>query len=739
MRTHVSTLLAVGMLCLAVGLKWSQMPLLTQMQLATFDSFQRYFPRAYTEQPVRIIDIDNESLEKLGQWPWPRTKIAEMMVRLQQAGTAAVGLDIVFAEPDRTSPQQILPLWGEKAQALRDIATRLPDHDALLADTMREHPVVTGFVMIQEPTVLKPERKAGFSFTGEDPVSSVAQFTGSVVTLPALQQAAAGNGALNSIPDMDGMIRKVPLLLVVEGQLYPSLVSELLRVVQGARSYLVKTVGASSEQAYGQGHGMTHVKIGDFEVPTDAHGALWLHYTAYKPERYVPAWKLFEEGFDAGLVEGHIVLIGTSAAGLKDIRSTPLNPVTSGVEIHAQALEQILAGSFVQRPDWAEGAELLLMGICGLVLIITLTKLGAVWGALLAGMVVTAAIGVSWLGFVRYGLLIDPVYASLAIGMVYLTLSLGRYIATEREKQQVRHAFSHYMSPALVDELAANPQKLKLGGEMKEMTVLFCDIRGFTTISEGLNAEELTGFINRFLTPMTDIILRERGTIDKYMGDAIMAFWNAPLDDEEHALHGCKAALHMFTRLESLNREREEEALRLGTRHIPIHIGAGLNSGEMCVGNMGSDQRFDYSVLGDDVNLASRLEGQSKTYGVDIVLGEKTHDKVPGLATLELDLITVKGKTKPVRIFALLGDETLAQDKGFLAFLETYQHMLAAYRAQQFDKAAAQLQEVRKHYVSLSGKFALEGVLELYEERLKEFQQHPPAKDWDGVYIATSK
>jgi adenylate cyclase len=318
---------------------------------------------------------------------------------------------------------------------------------------------------------------------------------------------------------------------------------------------------------------------------------------------------------------------------------------------------------------------------------------------------------------------------------VYLVGSLQNFLSSEAQRRRVRGAFSRYLSPTLVDELAANPDKLRLGGEMRDMTLLFCDVRGFTTISEQLDPHALTRLVNRFLTPMTNIILERRGCIDKYMGDCVMAFWNAPLDDPEHPRHACDAALAMMKGLEVLNAQFAAHDHDFGHPIPPLAIGIGVNSGMCCVGNMGSDQRFDYSVISDEVNLASRLEGQSKNYGVSIVIGENTQARVPELASVQLDLIRVKGKTRPVRIFALLGDETLAADPSFRELVKVQDGMLAAYRGQRWDEALAALAEGRR----LGAALGLSGLFALYEERIAEFRKEPPQADWDGVYIAHTK
>ncbi len=716
----------------------SDPPVLRKMRLAVFDAFLNAAPRPYNpELPVRIIDLDDTSLRELGQWPWPRTLVAEMIGKLTDAGAAAIALDIVFAETDRTSPQEIFPVWGkEELLELPEIAA-LPNHDDVLAQTIAQSNVITGFVLTESPG-RSPKQKAGLAFSGDDPSPYLEAFTGTVTSLPGLEEAAAGNGALNSIPDEDGIIRQMPLLFRIGNSIYPGLSAEALRSAQGASSYLVTSTGAQNEaNTGGQGGGVVNVKIGDIVIPTDATGKYWIHFTEFTPERYIPAWKVLSEDFDPASVEGMILLVGTSAPGLKDIRSTPLNPVASGVEVHAQAIEQALLGEFLNRPDWMQGLELLTMMAAGVILTILMARASAIAGAVFTLLALAAAGGGAWHAYTHYRLLVDPLSPGIAIVLVYLVESMRRYITTEREKDQVRKAFSHYMSPALVERLAENPEALKLGGEMREMTILFCDVRGFTTLSEQFDAEGLTHFLNKFLTPMTDVILSHDGTIDKYMGDAIMAFWNAPLDDALHAANACRASLEMMCRVVTLNDAREAEAKEQGIKFHPIMIGIGLNTGQCCVGNMGSDQRFDYSVLGDDVNLASRLEGQSKAYGVDIVIGEKTHALARDFATLEIDRLKVKGKTTAVTIYTLLGDEQMAQTPAFKTLYARFSSMLTAYRAQAFDEALKLGDQCRA--CAKEAGLTVDGLCAMYAERIADYKKTPPPADWDGVYVATSK
>ena len=738
MRGLFNTLIALGLLAVGLILRVSDPEIVRGLRLVVFDTFQRIEPRAYQSAPVRIVDLDDETLERLGQWPWPRTLVARLVSRLTELGAAVVVFDMVFAEPDRTSPNQVLELWPDTpaVKVLREQLARLPDHDRILAETIARSSVVTGFVLTNGELPRRPVAKKGFAFGGDDPRQFLVPYTGAVTNLPEIEAAAAGNGSFNLVPDRDGIIRRVSTVLRLGDDLHPSLVLEALRVVQGGRpSFIVKSSGASGEFSFGEHTGINHVRVGAFVIPTNARGEMWLHYTRFVPERFIPAWKVLEPGFPPGAVEGFIVLVGTSAAGLKAQLPTPLNPVAAGVEVHAQALEQIILGDFLERPDWAVGAELIFLVVLGLLLIFLLPLVGALWCAVAGVIAAAGAFAFSWYAYEQLNWLFDPVYPSIFVLLIYLFESLVGFLHTEAEKRQVRVAFGRYMSPALVEQLAAHPETLKLGGEMKDMTLLFCDVRGFTAISEYYKSdpEGLTRLINRFLTPMTDLILARSGTIDKYMGDCIMAFWNAPLDDEDHARHACSSALAMMKGIRELNDELRAEAEAEGKRYLPINVGMGLNSGECCVGNVGSEQRFDYSVLGDNVNLASRLQGQSTIYGVDIVVGENTVERAGGFAAVEIDLIRVKGKSEAVRIYALLGEPEVGEGPEFKAFNERHQTMLAAYRAQQWQRARELLAECRK----LNG--GLDSVYELYDIRLVEFEVDPPGPQWDGVFVATMK
>jgi adenylate cyclase len=727
--SRILALIPWACLALIVALRaWDPVPAQLLRDLA-FDTYQRTKPRAQNpdESLVRVIDVDEESLARLGQWPWPRTLMAQLVDKLTEAKVGVIGFDIVYAEPDRLSPGRVIRSWPKTpdTEQLLARAADLPDNDKIFAEAIARSRVVTGFFIAGEG-VRPPALKAGYGVAGADPLKALFGGLGTVPTLELLEAGAKGNGALSWYPERDQVVRRIPAVLRVGNQLYPSLFAELLRVGQGAQSYKIRSAqtGAAVEA----------IQIGRAAVPTDADGRLVIYFAPRASVRSIPAWKVLAGDFKADDIEGKIAIVGISAAGLLDIRATPLNPATPGVEVHAQAIEQVAAGTYLLRPDFSDSVEHLFVVVLCAGVILLVPRIGAAWAGVIGFGGAALAIGLAWMAFSRFGWLIDPVSPALAIGLVFVVTTLVVYFRTERERRQVRSAFGRYLAPALVERLASDPSRLKLGGEMRPMTLLFSDIRGFTTIAERFDAEGLTTFMNRYLTPMTDTILAHGGTVDKYIGDAIMAFWNAPLDEPEHAKSACTAALGMLDRLKQLNQELAEEAKRVGRQYFPIAIGIGLNSAVCCVGNMGSQQRFDYSVLGDGVNLASRLEGQTKTYGIATLIGEETRSLAPEFAAVEVDLIRVKGKTAPARVYTLLGGPERAMTDAFRALEAMQNGFLVAYRAGQWDAAERALAQVRA-----AGGSELAGLCDVYAERIAEFRKDPPPPGWDGVYVAETK
>ncbi len=714
---------------------WDPSPV-ARLRALVFDAYQRVDPRAFDPSlPVRIVDIDEDSLQKLGQWPWPRTLLAELVDTLNRQGAAAIAFDMVFPEPDRMSPANAVRYWPPSSalETLKSEVDKLPSNDQVLAEAIGEAPVVLGFIASPQADTV-PETKAGFSFGGDDPRLFAPYYPGAAASLKVLQDPAQGAGALNWIPEFDQIIRRMPMVVRIGDTLYPSLVADVLRLAQGASTYVVTSSGASSEKAFGEKTGIVRVRVGDFQIPTEANGQMWVRFTPQSQDRYLPAWKVLNGEIGQDEIEGRILLIGTSAAGLLDLRATPLEPSVPGVELHAQAIEQILQGAFLLRPDFATPAELLYILVLGLLIAVLIYRAGALGSAVLGAVAVAGVIGLSWYAFHSWGWLVDPVYPAIALTAIYLAGTSFVFLRTERERNRVRNAFSHYMAPALVERLADEPGRLKLGGETRDMTLLFSDVRGFTTISEGLDAEELTRFLNSLFTPLSNIILDEHGTIDKFMGDALMAFWNAPLDDANHPSNACRAALRIMEEMETLNARWREEAASKDRPFREVKIGIGLNTGVCCVGNLGSETRFDYSVIGDNVNVASRLEGQSKTYDLITIVGEETVTRAPEFAFLEIDLLKVKGKTAATRVFSLLGNAGLKESRPFIDLTERHEAFLARYRAKDWDAAEALSHECER----LNGA-QLTRLYALYRERIAAFRDTPPPPDWDGTAEALSK
>jgi adenylate cyclase len=701
-----------------------------ELRLRTFDVFNRLDPRKKTARPVRIVNIDEKSLAKYGQWPWPRTRIAELVNDLTRMGARVIAFDIMFPEPDRLTPAIAADSFHGLDEATREKLRALPGNDEVFADAMRRSRVVIAETGI--PSVLSKADpnlpQTGLAMLGGEPQPFLFKFAGLLRNVPALEAAAAGRGLVTIRNERDGIVRRVPMLTVAQGITMPSLTFEMLRVATGTDTIFVKSDGA----------GVKSLSVQGFEVPTDGNGRLWVHFARHDPTIYVSASDVLDGLVDADVVNGRLVLIGTSAAGLYDLKTTPLDSVMPGVEIHAQVLESALTNKVLSQPNYAIGAELCITVLLGIVIIWVAPMFTPIRLFTLGTAVIAFLIGASWYFYVQQRLLFDFTYPLGSSASIYLTLVFSSYVREQSQRRRIRSAFGQYLSPALVEQLAQSPEKLKLGGEEREMTIMFSDVRGFTTISESYkhDPQGLTALMNRFLTPLTNAILDRKGTIDKYMGDAIMAFWNAPLDDTQHQINACEAALDMLERIDALNKEREDEAEHGGHVYIPINVGVGLNTGVCVVGNMGSNLRFDYSVLGDSVNLASRLEGQSKEYGFPIIIGSNTALAVKEkFAILELDFIMVKGKNEPEVIYAIAGREDIAQSGRFQRLRNLTIEMLACYRARDWEGALAAIERGRV----TDDAHSLESLYELYAARIRAFQQNPPPEDWNGAYALLTK
>jgi adenylate cyclase len=710
---------------------WDPRPI-EELRLRTFDLFQVIQPRPQIiPNPVAIVDIDEPSLREIGQWPWPRTTVADLVTRISQLGAAAIGFDIVFAEPDRMSPGVVAESFRGIDAETRTKLDSLPSNDEVLAEAIKPAHVAVGQSVSTIPSATPPPSDTphtGVAIAGPDPSRFLDHFPTLLRNVPAIEQAAAGRGVFTTVEEHDGIVRRAPAIMEAEGSIVPSLTLEMLRVVVNASTIIVHT-----DQA-----GVKSVSFLRFGLPTDGKGQLWIHFNHHDQSRYVSAKDVLQGKVPPDRLRNRLVLIGTSAIGLLDTKTTPLDSTLPGVEVHAQILENVFGNALLSEPNWATVAELAVAIGVGLSIIWAAPIVSASVVIALGALLIAGLIGVSWYFFAAHDLLIDFTYPLFSSWLIYLVLTFVNYVREQKQRQQIRSAFGYYLSPHMVEQLARSPEKLVLGGEERRMTILFSDVRGFTTISEHYkdDPQGLTHLMNRFLTPLTNAIIERKGTIDKYIGDAIMAFWNAPVDDADQEANACDAALAMQERAAALNTELKREADASGGVYMPLRIGIGLNTGPCVVGNMGSDFRFNYSVLGDTVNVAARLEARTKDYRLPLVIGSRTADKAKEkFATMEIDLIQVKGKTQPEAVYTVLGRAELEQDPRCRDLRELNARMLASFRNQQWDEALGLIERCRKAANGLD----VDGLYDMYVERIAAYRADPPPADWHGVYEAESK
>ncbi|MGB7288019.1 MAG: adenylate/guanylate cyclase domain-containing protein [Salaquimonas sp.] len=738
----LSRFIGLILLVFLLGIRIADPVFISNLRNQSFDVLQRMHPRPSVQLPVAIVDIDENSLEKYGQWPWPRTRVAELVDKMTALGAVTIGFDIIFAEADRLSPDKIALDNPNLPSDIRDAMAALPSNEQSLVDAFKRSRVVVGETSAREGQTTRSETtetskrkipQVPSANLGADPTPFLSSYPRLVQNIESISEAAAGRGVFSVIPDPDGVIRRVPLVVLAEGQKRLALSTEILRIATGGKAFAIKTDHA----------GISSVVVGGVEVPTDSNASIWPWFNASTRDRYVAAGDVLSGADRAKTLAGKMVLVGTSAVGLEDYRATPIASSMPGVEIHAQVIENILSKTFLLRPNYALGMEILFLAGIGLLMIVFLPRIGAVYSAITAVLVLGGFSAATLWAFYSHRLLIDGIFPVIALAVLFMVMATANYIREEMEKRQIRGAFGQYLSPALVSQLAENPEMLSLGGETIELSVLFTDIRGFTGISESYkkNPQGLTRLMNRFLNTLSEPILGRSGTIDKYMGDAIMAFWNAPIAVDGHAEKACLSALKMIDNLNALNEARRQEwDESSGQPLLEFKIGIGINTGECVVGNMGSDLRFDYTALGDTVNLASRLEGQSKNYGVEIILGDKTAKAVKEtMATIEIDLIQVKGKTEPERIHALLGGAEFAANEDFVALRAMNAMMLSAYHGKDWTAALNALEEIRIISERLGTETVTETYLFMMETRISEFMANPPGTGWNGVYEATSK
>ena len=632
-------------------------PPLRVLRNAVFDQYQRWQPRPYEPAPVCVVDIDDESLRRLGQWPWPRTRVAELIEKLQAQGAAVIGFDVVFSEPDRTSPAAMVKLWNPPDDLQQRLLT-IPDHDEVMAQALRRGGVVLGYVEGGDALVRGlPKRHFSVVNAGGSPMPYLRDAQSAVSSIAPLEAAAQGNGALLFFPDADGVVRRVPLMLRIGEQVMPSLVAELLRVGQGQRNYFVK-VSAREEE------GIQEVKIGRLIVPTTASGELWIHYTPRVDARYVPAWKVLAGQAAPGQLKDHIVIVGTSARGLMDQRSSALGTIIPGVEAHAQALEQILLGKYLQRPFWATAVEATIIIVGGCLLGLVDLSTGALVSASAAALALAVMAAVAWFAFARYGLLLDPVTPGLAMLLTFLVGSVMHHLASERKQRWVREAFSRYVSPNRVDFLVNNPGQLELSGKRQQCSFVFTDLQGFTTLLEKMDPGDAVGLLNAYLDQMIAIVFQRGGTLDRIVGDAVVVMFSAPVEQPDHQQRAVACALEMHAFAAAYSAGLAAKGTPFGKTRIGVH------SGEVIVGNFGGSTMFDYRALGDPVNTAARLESVNKHLGTTVCVSEATLSGCSGVAVRPVGRLVLKGKSKALMVFeplAASGGNELTQDVAYEA------------------------------------------------------------------------
>ena len=684
MKKWIISLSVILVLC---GIRFADPWFLDVVRLKALDQHQRNQTQESLGNLV-TVEINNETLRKKGQWPWDRKTLSNEIIRLYESGAGMVVLPILFAQPDR---------FGG---------------DDTLADVLNQTPTIIG----QIPTIQEGNSGVtrGVATVGEPWNGWGYQYPGAIGPIPSLAENSHAVGMMIIAPEKDGVVRRMPLVVAVGDELYPSMSMEILRMAAGDISYQMKTGVAGVEK----------LRIPKFKmIDTDAHGNIWLDF-----KWKTPTYALHEELPD---LTGKIVIVSITASGLDSAVSTPVGVIYSHDLIGA-SVATMMTGRNITRPYWTNLAEL--GASFGLALVVMIAVLLLPWyfgAALMPATIVGLFYGSSHL-FTKHDYLVDWSYPVLTVFIAWSIAAFLRFMEEHKLRMQIKKQFEHYLAPAMVKKLQKNPDLLKLGGDTRELTLLFCDIRGFTPISEQYKTDPqgLTKLINRFLTPMTDIIMINDGTIDKYMGDCIMAFWNAPLDVEDQRKLAIKTSHEMIEHLKKLNAELEAE------NSLPINIGIGLNTGDVVVGNMGSNQRFDYSCLGDAVNLASRLEGQSKGYGVGLILGEETaRDMDDEFVILELDKIAVKGKTEGVKIFTSLGThEELMGTMNYVMAQRQHEKFIHWYRSKAWKLARKWVDDLENEFGGM-----MKGYYSMMRDRIEELEKEDLPDDWDGVYRATTK
>ena len=743
MKQHIVRIalgIAITLFFIGHAARFYQVGFITQLDNIIYDARLRLTMPRGVDPRIVILDIDEKSLGEIGQWPWKRNVMADLMHKLfDKYGIAVLGFDVVWAEPDTSSGINTLDVLANRdlkqVSGFQELYQKLRpalDYDALFADAIRNRAVVLGYYFNSEERAVKvnaipePVLPKG-TFSGRNiPFFEWKGYTGN---LAGYVKNAAASGHFNPLIDFDGVARRVPMILEWEGAYYESLSLAVVRTLWALQHGKFPPVepGYPPERFLAKGYGgLEWLKVGSLTIPVDETASALIPYRGHKFSfPYIPLSDIIKDRVEPAKLRGKIALVGATAPGLQDLRSTPVDSVYPGVEIHANLVAGIIDQNIKQKPPFMLGAEVVLLVIGGVALALLIPMLSALWAtvAALAGFILI--VGFNLMVWAK-GDMVLPLAASILMIAALYTMNMAYgYFVESRSKRQFTELFGQYVPPELVDKMAEDPEKYSMEGKSDDLTVLFSDIVGFTSISEALEPKDLAAFINEYLTTMSLVIRNHRGTLDKYIGDAIMAFWGAPVSDAEHARQGVLAALAMQAELVKINQHIRE-------KHWPqIRIGIGLNSGVMRVGDMGSKVRRAYTVMGDPVNLGSRLEGLTREYGVGILVGEATRNKVKDVVFREVDKVKVKGKDEPVAIFEPLGLEGQVE-KALLDELKLWHQCLKQYRAQQWDQAELTLLNLMR----MNPNSAL---YKEFAERVAHLRADPPGPGWDGVTAFKTK
>jgi adenylate cyclase len=693
----------------AIALRIADPFLLQALRSIAFDTYQRREPAAYNpDSPVRIVAIDQASLDRVGPWPWPPETMARLLKALSGQRAALVAFDILFAGEDDAGDRALAAAIGATPTVLPIAPSNQPADDPV------------------------PGAKAAFSVVGDDPRPFIPAFANVVTNGPPLDKAAAGLGAIDRGADAVAVIRRIPLVVRVGGTILPSFALEVLRVAHGDDAYVLTASSAADWAALGRPQGVSQVAVGATVVPTDPDGGMRLDLRLAHPEADIPAWQVLAGRNDAGKIAGRIVLVGVTAPGLVDLRATPLESAVPHVAIEAEAIEHILAGRILTRPAYVLAIEIAVTVVVGLLLAWLLPRLRLLTGVAASLVAVGLVVLGGWFAFRDLGVVLDPTWPALTLWVLAASAVLYMQRRLERRRAEVRAAFGHSLAPAAVDAILAHPGRLVVTGETRELTILACKVREFSTLAPRLEAQELIGFVNSVYAPVSHAILAHGGTIASNTGDTVMAFWNAPLDDEDHAANACHAAADAVAAVRAVRDRRRSDAAAAGQRFGGMAVSIGVTTGACCVGNLGIGERFDYSAIGEEVGLADRLARLSEIYGVAVIAAEATVE-VTDAAVLELDLVRIRGRTRPTRLFTLI-DGMDADRQVLEALVPVHANLVACYRGRDWDGAAAALTACRAFGIG-----GLATLYNLYRTRLETARAIEPPVDWDGADAITLK